>query len=173
MTGSVSLGDSSDISLDNASNIKEESESEYSVSNTTDEEEYDDQPRQLPRAQAPKKGLQTRGGRRNVIAARIANQPVSGSAASNVGILSQDNTSQYQNLTSSSSAATQPSDWCTTGIDPPDFSFTENVGFFIPIPQDANPEFFFNLFLTNEVVTFLNNETNHYAQKVLNETIIR
>ena len=42
---------------------------------------------------------------------------MSGSAASNVGILTQDNTSQYQNPTSSSSTAAQPSDWCTTGID--------------------------------------------------------
>ena len=78
----------------------------------------------MPRAQAPKSGLQTRGGRRNVIGARIANQPVSGSTASNVGIVTQDNTSQYQNLTSSSSSAAQPSDWCTTAIDPSDFPFT-------------------------------------------------
>ena len=107
------------------------------------------------------------------IAAMIANQPVSGSAASYVGILTQDDTTQYQNPTSSSSTATQLSDWCTTAIDPPDFPLTENVGFLIPIPQDANPEFFFNLFLTNEVVTFMVNETNRYAEKVLNETIIR
>ena len=104
------------------------------------------------------------------MAARIANQPVSGSAASNVGILTQDNTSQYQSRTISSSTATQPSDWCTTLIDPPDFSFTE---FLIKIPQDVNPELSFNLFSTNEVVTFMVNETNRYAEKVLNETIIR
>ena len=73
MTGSASLDDSSDISSDNASNLEEESESEYNDSDTTDEEKYDDQPRQLPRAQAPKRGLQTRGGRRNVIPARTVN----------------------------------------------------------------------------------------------------
>ena len=127
----------------------------------------------MPRAQASKRDLQTRGGRRNVIAARIANQLLSGSAASNVGTLTQDNTSQYLNPTSSSSTATQPSDWCTTAIDPPDFPFTENVGFLISIPQDANPEFFFNLLLTSEVVTFMVNETNRYTEKVLNEIIIR
>ena len=88
----------------------------------------------MPWAQAPKRGLQTGVGQRNVMAARIANQPVSGSAASNVGILTQDNTSQYQSRTISSSTATQPSDWCTTLIDPPDFSFTENIRFLIKIP---------------------------------------
>ena len=98
MTGSTSLDNFSDISSDNASNLEEESESEYSDSDTTDAEEYDDQPRQLPRAQAPKRRLQTIDRRRNVIAARIANQPESGSAASNLGIPTQDNTSQYQNL---------------------------------------------------------------------------
>lgn len=95
MTGSASLDDSSDISSNNFSNIEGESESDYSDSYTNDEEEYHDQPRQLQRAQAPKKGLRTRGGRRNVIAVRIAYQPVSGSAASNVSILTQDNSSQY------------------------------------------------------------------------------
>ena len=78
----------------------------------------------MPRAQAPKSGLRTRGGRRNVIGASIANQPVSGSATSNVGIVTQDNTSQYQNPTSSSPGAAQLSDWCTTATDPSDFPFT-------------------------------------------------
>ena len=165
MTGSASLDDSSDISPDNAFNIEEESEPEYSDSDTTDEEDYDEQPRQLPQSQAPKRGLQTRGGQRNVITAKIADQPVSGSTASNVGILTQDNASQYQNLNHLIDV--------TTAIDSPDFPFTENVGFFIPIPHDANPEFFFILFLTNEVVTFMVNETNCNAKKALNETIIR
>ena len=53
MTGSASLDDSPNISSDNASNNEEESE--YSNSDKTDDEEYDDQPRQLSWAQAPKK----------------------------------------------------------------------------------------------------------------------
>ena len=117
--------------------------------------------------------MQTRGGWRNVIAEKIANQPVSGSAASNVHILTQDNLSQYQNPTSSSSTTTQPSDCCITVIDPPDFPFTENVGFLIPISQNDYLEFFFNLFWTSKVVAFIVNKTNCYAEKVLNETIIR
>ena len=40
------------------------------------------------------------------------------------------------------------------------------------IPQDAIPEFFFKLFLTNEVVTFMISETNRDTEKVSNETII-
>ena len=87
------LGDSSDMSSDNASHIEEESESEYIDSHAIDEEEYDDRPRELPQAQAPKKGLRTRGRWRNVIAERIANEPVSGNAATDVGILIQDDTS--------------------------------------------------------------------------------
>ena len=63
MTGSASLDDSPSISPGNASNIEEDTESEYSNSDKNDEEEYDDQPRQLSRAEAPKKGLRTRGGR--------------------------------------------------------------------------------------------------------------
>ena len=54
MTGSASLVESSDISPDNAFNIEEESEPEYSDSDATDEEDYDEQPRQLSQAQAPK-----------------------------------------------------------------------------------------------------------------------
>ena len=90
-----------------------------------------------------------------------------------MGTLTQDNMSQYQNPTSSSSTAIQPTDWCTTATGPPDFHFPENVRFIIPIHQGTNPQFFFNLFLTNEVVTFMVNETNHYAEKKVNETIIR
>ena len=78
MAASASLDDSSDISSNNASNTEEKSEFEYSDSDATDEEEYDDQSRQLPRAQTTKRGLRTRGGVRNVIGTRIANQPVSG-----------------------------------------------------------------------------------------------
>ena len=49
MTGSALLDDSSDISSDNASNIEEESEVEYSDSDTTNEEEYNEQSRQPPK----------------------------------------------------------------------------------------------------------------------------
>ena len=114
---------------------------------------YDDQPQHLPRAQQG--DCEQENGQRNVIAARIANQLVSGRVVSNVVILTQNNRSQYQNPTSTSSTATLLSDWCTEATNLPNFIFTENVGFLIPITQDVNPGLFFNLFLTNEIVIFI------------------
>lgn len=75
-----------------------------------------------------------------------------------MGILTHDYTDQYQNPVSRSSTAIQRSDGCIAAIDPPDFPFNENVGFLI---QMLTLNSF--LFSTYEVVTFMIDETNHYA----------
>lgn len=78
MNGAASYDKSSDISWGNASNIEySDFEFEYRIttndSDTTNEEEYYDQPRKLPREEAPKSGLWTRDGWIKVTAARFAN----------------------------------------------------------------------------------------------------
>ena len=45
-------------------------------------------------------------------------------------------------------------------INPP---FTGNSGFQIPIPEDASPMYFYELFMTNDVIKNMKAETNRYA----------
>ena len=57
--------------------------------------------------------------------------------------------------------------------DPPNFPFNKNSGFLIGIPENTDPTYFFNLFLSDDLICFLVVETNCYAKKILDEIIIK
>ena len=63
--------------------------------------------------------------------------------------------------------------WSAEAKDPPNFPFNENSGFLIDIPENADPTSFFKLFLSDDLISFLVVETNRYAEKVLDEIIIK
>ena len=50
------------------------------------------------------------------------------------------------------------------------FHFNENEGMKIDVPADNNPLFFFNLFVTDQLLNKLVIRSNAYAQKVINST---
>ena len=72
-----------------------------------------------------------------------------------------------------SNKKTVPIVWSVEAKDPPNFPFKENSGFLIDIPENAGPTCFFNLFLSDNLISFLVVETNRYAEKVLDEIIIK
>ena len=57
--------------------------------------------------------------------------------------------------------------------DPPNFSFNENSGFLTDILENAGPTYFFKLFLSDDLISFLVVETNPYTERVLDEIIIK
>ena len=61
--------------------------------------------------------------------------------------------------------------WSAEAKDPPNSPFNENSGFLTDIPENAGPTYFFKLFSSDDLISFLVVETNHYAEKVLNEII--
>ena len=63
--------------------------------------------------------------------------------------------------------------WSAEAKDPPNFPFNENSGFLIDIPENADPTSSFKLFLSDDLISFLVVETNRYAEKVLDEIIIK
>ena len=68
---------------------------------------------------------------------------------------------------------TVPIVWSAEAKDPSNFPFNENPGFFINIPENATPTYFLKLFLSDDLICFLVVETNRYAEKVLDEIIIK
>ena len=68
---------------------------------------------------------------------------------------------------------TVPIVWCVKAKDPPNFPFNENSGFLINIPENVGPTYLFKLFLSDDLISFLVMETNRYAEKVLDEIIIK
>ena len=72
-----------------------------------------------------------------------------------------------------SNKKTVPIVWSAEAQDPPNFPFNENSGFAIDIPETATPTYFFKLFLSDDLISFLVVETNRYAEKVLDEIIIK
>ena len=63
--------------------------------------------------------------------------------------------------------------WSGEAKDPPNFPFNENSGFLIDIPENAGPTYFLKMFLSDDLNSFLVVETNRYAEKVLDEIIIK
>ena len=59
--------------------------------------------------------------------------------------------------------------WSTNDPDVPKFSFNENVGLNgINVPVDADPMFFFQLLVTDDLIDQMVYETNSYAQTIIN-----
>ena len=76
------------------------------------------------------------------------------------------------NITNSNEK-TVPIVWSAEAKDPPNFPFNVNSGFLIDIPENAGPTYFFKLFLTDDLISFLVVETNRYTEKVLDEIVIK
>ena len=72
-----------------------------------------------------------------------------------------------------SNKKTVPIVWSAEAQDSPNYPFNENSGFLIDIPENATPTYFFKLFLSDDLISFLVVETNRYAEKVLDEIIIK
>ena len=72
-----------------------------------------------------------------------------------------------------SNKKTVPIVWSAEAKDPPNFPVNENSGFLIDIQENAGPTYFFKLFLSDDLISFLVVETNRYAEKVLDEIIIK
>ena len=72
-----------------------------------------------------------------------------------------------------SNKLTVPIVWSVKAKDPPNFPFNENSGFLINIPENVGPTYLFKLFLSDDLISFLVMETNRYAEKVLDEIIIK
>ena len=66
-----------------------------------------------------------------------------------------------------SNKKTVPIVWNAEAKDPP------NSGFFIDIPENVGPTYFFTLFLSDDLISFLVVETSRYAEKVADEIFIK
>ena len=54
-------------------------------------------------------------------------------------------------------------------IDPtvPNFDFSQNVGLKVDVPNSTDPIFFMNLLLTDDIVAEIKDNSNHYAERVI------
>jgi hypothetical protein len=60
-------------------------------------------------------------------------------------------------------------DWSKTDIDPPVFLFDDaGLGLQVPIPQNADPGFYFTLLVTDRLIDHMVTETNRNAEQVIN-----
>ena len=64
------------------------------------------------------------------------------------------------------------SNWIHTPADPPSFPFTGQPGLLVDIPENTAPSFFLELLLTQELLEYMVDRTNIYAEKVNSEKII-
>lgn len=65
-------------------------------------------------------------------------------------------------------AGDEQNSWTRNQHDPPVFLFQEQAGIQVPVPGDAKPSFFLNLFLTDEFWQKMVEETNRYATQEIN-----
>ena len=173
--------DDSHLPADSGSEIEFESEFEYTDSDTTDEEELADNV--FNDGMVPCRGLRTRGGYRqpkNELIRKRANSPnmEDGESRPVLKQVQQDDDSDLDTdkplaTIANSTKKTVPIVWSAEAKDPPNFPFNENSGFLTDISQNAGPTYFFKLFLSDDLISFLVVETNRYAEKVLDEIIIK
>ena len=64
------------------------------------------------------------------------------------------------------------SNWIHTPADPQSFPFTGQPGLLVDIPENPAPSFFLELLLTQELLEYMVDRTNIYAEKVISEKII-
>ena len=60
--------------------------------------------------------------------------------------------------------------WTNNLKEPEIFAFMENPGILIDVPDDATPEYIFNLFLNNKLLDMMVVETNAHAIDIINRT---
>ena len=166
---------------DSGSEIEYKSETEYTHSDTTNEEELADNV--FNDGMVPCRGLRTRSRYRrpkNELIRKRSNSPNMKDSESRPVLkqVQQDDDSDPDMdeplvTISKSNKKTVPIVWSAEAKDPPNFSFNENSGFLIDILENAGPTYFFKLFLSDDLISFLVVETNPYTERVLDEIIIK
>ena len=173
--------DDSDLPAYSGPEIESESESEYTDSDTTDEEELADNV--FNDGMVACRGLRTGGGYRRPKAELIRKRPNSPNMKDGEWrpVLKQVWQDDDSGPDMDEPLATMANSnkkkvsivWSGEAKDPPNFPFNENSGFLIDIPENAGPIYFLKMFLSDDLNSFLVVETNRYAEKVLDEIIIK
>ena len=61
-------------------------------------------------------------------------------------------------------------EWYATDPTVPNFDFSQNVGLKVDVPDGTDPIFFMNLLLTDDIVAEIKDNSNYYAERVIEST---
>ena len=131
------------------------SESAYWESSETDED-FNNATFATSQSAKVQRTIRTRGGIRHQPTSRPVVQNVT--QASNARELQQQKPKRFPE-----------NKWFSDLADPPAFQFTARPGPLVDILENADPTFFLGLILTEELLQFMVERTNNYAQKILLE----